>query len=76
MENLLKPRCYKCGKENIILVSVCAPGTYWMCSDCIKKEEEKTKKIATLFCFEGLRFLSPKEYKRKIKKINEAIVNA
>ncbi len=42
---MIEPRCYKCLKnavdDNVMLLSVYAPGSYFICPSCIEKEENK-----------------------------------
>lgn len=56
--------CYKChrgteGKR--MMARVHAPGLWWICSECIEKEEKKTGTTAVLFYNSGIRFLTKEQ---------------
>lgn len=55
--------CYKCGHDNSDrkLVSVHAPGFWFICEFCIADEEEKTGMIAVLSYSRGLFFTTKEE---------------
>lgn len=55
--------CYVCGKSDGLLASVRAPGTYFMCDECILKKEIATGKVA-VFGPHGIEFVSPSEAER------------
>lgn len=61
---LLKPECYKCHRNNVLLVSLRAPGIYFICDDCIKEEETEDGKVAVLSYSHGLMFVSQEEAAR------------
>ena len=60
--------CYKCGETDKVMMLVHSPGTYYMCTDCIEKEENETGKVGVLFALGGLKFLNPEEYKELEKE--------
>ena len=63
---LPEPECYKCHRNDVLLVSVRAPGTWFICDDCIKEEEAKDGKVAVLSYSHGLMFVSQEEATRLI----------
>jgi hypothetical protein len=40
-----------------------APGIYYICDDCIKKQEAESNTVAVLFYSKGLKFLTKEEAK-------------
>lgn len=59
-----KPYCHYCKRDSILLVSLHAPGIYYICDDCIKKQEARDNTVAVLFYSSGLKFVSHEEVAR------------
>lgn len=64
MDDLDINYCYYCNRSGVLLCSLYAPGTYFICDDCIKKTEERDDTVAVFFYSSGLRFVSHDEADR------------
>ena len=67
---MIKAECYVCHRTDGVLASVFAPGTWYMCDDCIKAEEIKTNAVAVFFFAGGIKFVSKEDFD-KLQKNND-----
>jgi hypothetical protein len=61
---MIDPECYVCHRKNIILVSVYAPGFWWICGECTAKYEQETGLVGIFFYSAGLKFVTKEEAQR------------
>jgi hypothetical protein len=56
-----KPKCHKCNRSDVLLVSLRAPGISFICDKCIEEEEVKSGDVAVFSYSHGLMFVSHEE---------------